>query len=240
LGRHAGDCTVSHEAAAIAHGLPTYRVPAKVRLTRAAGSRRNTGRTDVSVAALPTGHVVLIGGVPATSLARTVVDIARTRPFLEALVTADAALRHGLSRQHLHRVLAVMEHWPGVRAAAEVVRWADRRSESPCESVVRGRFVHLGLPLPEPQVWIPVGRQSRRVDFLWDVVGLIGEADGRVKYAGEDGKQALWEEKQRRDDLEEERTVIRWTWRQAHAGDDEFRARFARAWERAARLGRST
>jgi hypothetical protein len=167
-------------------------------------------------------------------MARTVVDIARSRPFLEALVTADAALRRDVTRRQLTEVLGRMPRWPGTVAAGEVVRWADGRSESPCESVTRARFVLLGLPLPDLQVWLRVDG-GRRVDFLWDDVGLVGEADGRVKYAGGDGERVLWEEKQRRDAIEEERTVIRWTWRQAHAPDDDFRARFTRAWARAAR-----
>lgn len=168
-------------------------------------------------------------------MARTVIDIARDRPFLEALVTADAALRRGLRRQQLLDVLAAMPRWPGTVAAAEVVRWADPRSESAAESVTRARFIVLGLPVPDLQVWV----RGRRVDFLWDEVALIGEVDGRMKYEGPDGKQVLWEEKERRDELEEERAVIRWTWRQAHAPDEVFRARFERAWARAERLKRA-
>ena len=235
LRRHAGSCALSDETAAIALRLPTYRMPAKVQLTRAGGSRRTAGRTDVAVADLPTDQVVLIHGVAVTSPARTVVDIARKRPFLEALVTADAALRRGISRGQLEAVLATMPRWPGTVAAAEVVRWADGRSESPCESVTRARFILLKLPVPELQVRLRVDG-GRRVDFLWEQVGLVGEADGRVKYQGDDALQVLWDEKQRRDAIEEERTVIRWTWRQAHAPDDEFRARFVGAWRRAARL----
>jgi hypothetical protein len=245
LRRHRGGCVLSHEAAAIGLRLPTYRIPRKVLLTRDSGSRRTTGRTDVAVAALPAAHLAVVDigpvrGVPLTSMARTVVDIGRTRPFLEALVTADAALRRGLPRQELLDVLAQMPRWPGTVAAAEVVRWADGRSESPAESVTRGRFILLGLPMPEPQVRVPVlGGGCRRVDFLWKQVGLIVEVDGKVKYEGPEGEQELWQEKQRRDDLEEELTIIRWNWRQSHAPDAEFCERFWRAWARAERLQRA-
>lgn len=232
LRRHRGQCALSHETAAIALGLPTYRLPVKATLTRTTGSRRSTGRTDVAVAALPLEQVLLVNGVPVTSMARTVIDIARRRPFLEALVTADAALRRGLPQRQLVDVLAQMPRWPGAAAAAEVVRWADGHAESPAESVVRARFILLGLPIPRLQVWVD---DHRRVDFLWDEVSLIGEVDGRVKYEGPDGADELWAEKLRRDDLEDERSVIRFNWRQAHAQDDEFRARFWRAWERARR-----
>ena len=230
LKRHAGQVVLSGETAAIALNLPTYRIPLKPQLTRTTGSRRSRGRTDVSVAELPAGSVVMHDGMPVTSMARTVVDIARTRPFLEALVTADAAMRRGLPRRALEDVVVQMRKWPGTVAAAEVVRWTDGRSESACESVVRARFILLDLPLPDLQIWVRTPSGGRRVDFLWEAVGLIGEADGRIKYKEE---HDLWDEKQRREDLEEERAVIRWTWRQAHAPDEEFRARFMRAWRRA-------
>jgi hypothetical protein len=158
---------------------------------------------------------------------------------MDALVTADAALRRGLRHEQLVAVLAQMPRWPGVVAAAEVLRWADGRAESAAESVARARFILLGLPVPQLQVWLSADG-GRRVDFLWDEVDLVGEADGRVKYEGEDGAQVLWDEKQRRDAIEDERSVIRYTWRQAHAPADEFCARFWRAWERAARLKRAS
>lgn len=234
LRRHKGDCVLSYESGAIAFGLPTYRIPPKTRLTRPDGYRRTTGRTDVAVAQLPEGHVVRINDVPVTSMARTVIDIARDRPFLEALVTADAALRRGLRREELEAVLAQMPRWPGTVAAAEVVRWADGRSESAIESVVRARFILLGLPIPQLQIWVEADG-GRRVDFLWEQVALVGEADGRVKYEGRDGVRVLWDEKQRRDAIEDERAVIRFNWRQAHASDAAFVARFEQAWARAIR-----
>ena len=237
LRRHAGDCRLSHESAAIAVGLPTYRIPPRPQLTRPDGHRRTRGRTDVAVAAMPAKHIALVETpdlVPITSMARTVIDVARDRPFLEALVTADAALRRGLRRQELLDVLADMPRWPGTVAAYKVVQCADGRAESAAESVTRGRFIVLDLPLPDLQVWVEADG-GRRVDFLWEEVQLIGEVDGRIKYQGPDGEQVLWEEKQRRDALEDEKAVIRWNWRQAHAPDNAFIARFKRAWIRAQR-----
>src|SRR5439155_23953339 len=112
--------------------------------------RRTQGRTHVAVADLPPSHVTAMTGAPMTTPARTVIDIARSRPFAEALVLADAAMRRGVSRGELERLVAQHGNWPGMRSAQQVVRWADERSESPCESVVRARFILLGLPLPEP------------------------------------------------------------------------------------------
>jgi hypothetical protein len=41
LARHAGAVVLSHETAALAHGMPTYAVPNRVRLTRPERARRN-------------------------------------------------------------------------------------------------------------------------------------------------------------------------------------------------------
>jgi hypothetical protein len=104
---------------------------------------------------------------------------------------------------------------------------ADGRMESPLESVVRGRCILLGLPLPEPQVWLSDSQGViGRVDFLWPGSGVVGEADGRVKYRDNE----LWREKLRQERLEEAGfVVLRWTWAQAHAPDAAFRDRVLRA-----------
>ena len=126
LQRHRGKVVLSHETAAIALSLPTYRIPAKVHLTRSDGSRRTQGRTDVSVAELLPGDVWLRDGLPVTSMSRTVIDVARTRPFLEALVTADAAMRRGLRSNNLSEYVVRIWNWPGRKPAAEVARWGRR------------------------------------------------------------------------------------------------------------------
>src|SRR5207248_1080239 len=72
---------------------------------------------------------------------------------------------------------------PGTPAARSVLRHADRLAESPLESVVRGRCVLLELPMPRLQVWVD---DFTRADFFWPEHGVVGEADGRVKYADAD------------------------------------------------------
>ena len=48
----------------------------------------------VHTAALDPSEIVVIGGVPVTSLARTVADLARMLPFEQAVVIADSAMFH--------------------------------------------------------------------------------------------------------------------------------------------------
>lgn len=86
-------------------------------------------------AALEADEVTVVGGVPVTSVARTVADLGRLLPFESALVPADAAL-------HLCRVTPAelrdsvkrAAHRLGNGDARRVVEFADGRSESPGET----------------------------------------------------------------------------------------------------------
>jgi hypothetical protein len=224
------DAVISHESAAVLHGLPTYAIPSAVRVTRIRGNGVRTSDVHVHRATLRPRDRAIADGLPVTSMARTVVDLGRRLPFGAALVTADAALRAGLRLPELEDVLRHQWTWPRVRHAMPVVRQADGRSESPLESFTRSRFITLGLPLPTLQRNV-VGASGwvARSDFLWEQYGVVGEADGRIKYLADE----LWAEKQRQDDIEDAGyEVIRWIWRTAHAPDDEFARRLRRKFER--------
>src|SRR5437588_2033570 len=87
-----GDAVISHESAALVFGLPTYDVPAAVRVTRGRGRSVRTSDVHVIRAELRPWDRTSIRDIPVTSPARTVVDLGRRLPFGQALVTADAAL----------------------------------------------------------------------------------------------------------------------------------------------------
>ena len=183
----------SHEDAALVHGLALLDRPragvrtVSVPASRTLGRRR---RTDVHIhtAALPEAHVRYRDGIPVTSVARTVVDLARTLPFKSGVVVADSAL-HGyqVGKGELESVVRDCARWPGISRARRVVAFSDALAESPFESIARVAFRDGGLPPPMLQVWImapdhPIGR----VDFLWDQHATIAEADGALKYADPD------------------------------------------------------
>jgi len=73
--------------------IPLNRV--HVTRSRANGARRSR-YVHMRGATLKPGEVVTVDGVLVTSPARTVVDLARTVPFEQAVVVADAALAIGL------------------------------------------------------------------------------------------------------------------------------------------------
>jgi hypothetical protein len=181
----------SHQSAAIIHGLDLMgRRPAgAITVTRPPGL--GSGSTDragahIHIAALPEGHVTVRNGVRVTSVARTVVDLARTTPFRDGVVVADSALRTGqTSKEELRAIAAECAKWPGIRQAQLVVDFCDGQSESVLESISRVAFRDHGIPAPELQVWVggEEGGVVGRADFLWRRYGTIGEADGALKYA---------------------------------------------------------
>ena len=69
-----------------------------------------------------------------------------------------------------------------------------------------------------------------RCDFYWDEFGVVGEADGRDKY---DGRDVLWDEKERQEDLERLGiVVVRWGWTVATRRAQELRRRLTDGFER--------
>jgi hypothetical protein len=188
----------SHDTAAVLHGLDLLTRPGRdVTVTRPPGSGSQQGRPGVvlKIAQIPARQTASRCGVPVTSVARTVVDIARASPFRAGVVTADSALRLKLtSRDELRAVLASCRQWPGAAGAADVVEFADRLSESALESICRVAFRDLGLPPPELQVRVG-GEHGEigRADFFWKQFAMIAEADGALKYADPDkARQQLW------------------------------------------------
>jgi hypothetical protein len=239
---HAG--VASHHSAARLHGLRLLKQPpdGAVTLTVPPVSRVGRYRQATGVichaARLPDQQVTKLYGLPATSAARTVVDLARTAPFMEGVVVADSALyeRH-TSRSELRRVLADCARWPGTSRARQVIDFADGLAESVLESCARVLFRDHGLPPPELQVHIvgPDRTVIARVDFFWRRCGVIAETDGLLKY--DSGGRAIAE--RRRDRLLQEAgfEVIHVTWQELFSDPARVAGRIRRAFGRAERLG---
>jgi len=180
----------SHESAAYLHGvdllLPEGRRVPLVTLTRRV---KEPGRAQVPgalvrAATLPDDHVTTVLGVPVTTVARTVMDIARTSGFMEGVVAADSALHsHVVVKVEFAIILEECGQWPGVVRARQVLGFADGRAESALESIARVRFAEFGIRPPDLQVNIR-GQQGfiGRVDFCWHEYRTIAEADGATKY----------------------------------------------------------
>ncbi len=190
LARTDAGCVGSHHTAAIIHGLDLLGDPPSNLVTvthprQGSGSRTGRRGIRVHVADVPEQQRVVRYGVPVTSVARTIVDLARTGTFRESVVVADSGLHAGkVTKPELEGVLAACQRWPGLRLAKRVISFSDGRSESVLESAARVIMHERGLPPPELQVWIQDGYGARigRVDFFWPRYRTIGEADGKMKY----------------------------------------------------------
>ena len=200
-----------------------------------------TPGVDLRLASLPLEHLADIGGVPVVTIARAVVDIARTRPFVDGVVAADAALRAGLDRRLLEAVLADCARWPGIRGARAVVAFADPLTESALESAGRVLMHRTGLPRPTLQHWLGRdGERRHRVDFWFPEHRTVGEADGLEKYRS--AERDVAQEQQDRDaelsDLDLE--IVHFGWADCFVRPPErLAARFRRAFARAERHRRT-
>jgi hypothetical protein len=233
---------VSHQSAAVLHGLPLWNTP----LDRVHVTRRPPAWNDISgvlrchVARLRDDEVVEVEGLAVTDPVRTALDLARSLPHEAAVVVLDAALHRGLLTQDgLRERLFDIAGTPGSRSAARAVEFADGRSESVGES--RSRVILHRWNLPPSALQLEVrsaaGGLVGRCDFAWEQQRLVGEFDGRIKYGrllrqGQHPGDAVFEEKRREDAIRDEGWgVLRWVWSDLQV-PHRLAARVRRAQER--------
>ena len=233
---------VSHQSAAVLHGLPLWDVP----LDRVHVTRRPRAWNDTSavlcchVARLRDDEVMVVDGIEVTDPVRTALDLARSLPHEAAVVAIDAALHIGaLSHEVLRRRLFDIAGTPGSRSAARAVSAADGRSESVGES--RSRVILHRWKLPPSALQFEIrsagGIFLGRSDFAWEDWRLLGEFDGRLKYGrllrpGQEAGDVVFEEKRREDAIrDEDWGMVRWTWSDLNR-PDRLAARVRRARDR--------
>ena len=141
------DAAVSHLCAALLRGYATWGLPTKLTATRRRGHPTRIEEVTCYIACLD-DDVSTHDGIAATAGPRTVLDLARHLPLAEALVTADFALRQGMTKRQLRAAQQRQYNWPGAARAQRIIRVADGRSESPAESFGRGRIIQAGFPAP--------------------------------------------------------------------------------------------
>lgn len=205
-------------SAAAVWGMPFLDWPAEVVLLTPfrGGGRSEPGvrRTVVGAVGAP---VTRHRGLPLTTLARTVVDIAASEGFVAGTVCADWALRNGVDRGELRDALRSRTSSYGATVAAAVVDFADAAAENGGESTARASIVMLGFAVPELQVVVRDWVGEMRADFRWtraDGSYLFGEFDGKQKYTRDeftrgDAGEAVWREKKREDRLRVHGGVVR-------------------------------
>ncbi|MFD2028629.1 hypothetical protein [Promicromonospora aerolata] len=206
---------VSHESAAVLHGLRLWRLPDRVHVIQAyrasSASAPDIARHRLS---LPDHEWTSVAGVPVTSLARTVADCCVSLHPLLALVIVDHALALGMDAGSAREIVAGMRDVRGRRRALLVLDLADPGAESAWETWLRYLVLRAGLPRPTTQLRVRTPHGEFRADLGWEAFRLLAEFDGRVKYVAgalgprHDAGRALFDEKRREDHLREERWGI--------------------------------
>jgi Transcriptional regulator, AbiEi antitoxin/Protein of unknown function (DUF559) len=150
-------------------------------------SPRRTGRgrpgidAHTSLTLLPC-DIEVVDGIPCTTVARTLLDLAAVTPRrvverafdqAEVLRTLDAGqIENVLARAGGHRGATVLrailaEHAPG-----------STLTRNDLEEAFLAICDEARLPRPEVNVWIGLAPTGYEADFLWRSAGLIAEADG--------------------------------------------------------------
>jgi len=221
--RVASDAVVSYQSAAVLYGLPVWHLElTRVHVTRAgrSGALRSTW-LEVHAAPLEDDEIGEVDGLAVTSIARTLIDVARAVAFEEAVAVLDAALhRHLVDRAALEVALDRARRWPGAPRARRAVAFGDPGAMSVGESRSRVAMARHGVcpPVLQWAVVGPGGQVLGTADFGWPERGIAGEFDGFAKYGrllrpGQVPADAAFAEKRREDAM---RTVlrgfVRWTW----------------------------
>ncbi|WP_241384805.1 hypothetical protein [Rhodococcus sp. CH91] len=242
-GRIAPGTVISHVSAAVLHGLPLWNVDlSAVHIGRGSpSSGRRTPTLHVHKGDHLPEELCVVAGLQVTTVARTVVDLARTLPVESAVIAGDTALRmHSGIAPALLDALASSGPKHGIAAARRIIAFLDGRSESPGESLSRVRIRSAGLPAPKLQHELRTasGAFVARPDFFWEDEGVVGEFDGRSKYGSDEPgatAEAVHREKLREDAIRALGfEVVRWTWADLFRFE-EVRARLVHAAGRARR-----
>lgn len=144
---------------------------------------------------LNSDEIVLVRGVPATSIVRTVADMCCRLGVVEGVVIADAALHARMVRlDELAAWAEANRGRHGRRRVTRVIQHAEPAAESAMESRLRMLLVLGGLPRPEAQVPIHdiSGNFVGRPDLYYASARLGIEYDGtlhRERLADDDQRQ---------------------------------------------------
>ena len=176
--------------------------------------RRHRPGIEVHRAGLQPDEVTVVDGIPVTTVARTLLDLAALLPRsqLERAIERAEALRL-TDHISLDELLRRYPRRKGTRSLREVVRRGIEPSLT--RSELEDRFLTFldahGLR-PEVNADIPLGDRFIEADFLWREQRLIVELDGHNTH----GTRAAFERDRQRDRILQAAgwRVVRITWRQ--------------------------
>lgn len=205
---------ISHLSAAAVHGLrPTTSRAIHVISPREPPTR--SGIVGHRTRELPAADIVFVRGIPVTSVARTLVQLAS---ILDERALSRA-WRRAVEMRTLDTVQLVRQLRPGRAGSAAIRRLLAAAADGDLDGLTRSELellfvdlvtaAELGSPLLN--VTLDLGGGRYEVDALWPAARLVVEVDG---WAVHSGREAF--ETDRRRDAELVRAgyrVVRFTWR---------------------------
>ncbi|MBS1679080.1 MAG: DUF559 domain-containing protein [Actinobacteria bacterium] len=173
------------------------------------------------------GEMRRVNGIPCTTVARTIVDVAgsyaikkpretvemaATRGVLDIAAVEDV-LENGPRRRGTPALRGVLDEW---RPVAETAKYATVRSLF--EAKLLPLIAAAGLPMPQVNARVRTAERVLEVDLLWADQRFVVEADSRRHHAIE----VAFERDRRRDRelLAAGHQVLRVSWREAEREPD--------------------
>ncbi|HET7420333.1 MAG TPA: DUF559 domain-containing protein [Candidatus Dormibacteraeota bacterium] len=175
------DALFAGRSAGWLHGMDMAACnPIEINMPRASQTSHLAGvrlfRSDVS-----RGETCEVRGLPATSRVRTVADLGRRLPLVEAVVVLDMALHRRLVEIEDLRLWTHQHprYW-GVAGLRRACAFAERKAESPMETRLRMLLLLNGLPKPDvqPELQDETGLSIARADLYYASHRLVIEYDG--------------------------------------------------------------
>ncbi|XAS68551.1 hypothetical protein V3C33_04390 [Micrococcaceae bacterium Sec5.7] len=227
----AGAFAYSHTSGARLHRLYLWEVDDLIHvLQRVRPSNERHGK-DVRCHTSPFGdhEIVMVDGLRATSLERTVADCAMLLGYRKALIIMDHALRLGADVAVLKAMADSLDGRRGIRTFRKVLDTADPRSESAGETLTRELILRLCIAPPQLQFEVQTRVGRHRLDFAWKKERLALEFDGKVKYFDyKPTAEVIFQERRREKALTEEGwRFIRVEWKDLFR-EQEFKNRILR------------
>jgi very-short-patch-repair endonuclease len=202
------DALLSHYPAAVLGGFRPPR-PGPMEVTIPGRERRDREGIRVHSAQLHPHDATRRHGIPVTSPARTLLDLAATATANElARAVEEAQVQRRVSVDSLNEQFSRYPRHRGTAALKEAIRTDPKLTRSEAERTLLELIRRAGLPEPETNARIA----GYEVDFVWRERKLVVEVDG---YAFHSMRSSF--ERDRRRDAELTRKgwrVIRITWRQ--------------------------
>jgi very-short-patch-repair endonuclease len=208
------EAALSYRAAGAGWGVAAHSA-GRIDIT-VPGRRRPQPGITWHCSPLPLDEVTRLDGIPITTVARTLLDLAAVLDRHRLARAIDEAEVRGLSDR--------------LSLPALLERYARRRGTAKLRAILAGKRIGLDIPrndleieflslvdghrLPRPEVnaWLTVGERSFQIDCLWRAARLIVELDGRAVH----GTATAFEADRERDRIliADGWRVIRVTWRQ--------------------------